>query len=277
MKMITIAVVAIVLVAGAYMLVSNDDDGEKQERITIQGSTTVNPIMMAVQSIYEKDNNVILSITANGSSTGASAAINGTADIGMMSRDLKDKEIAAGLVATIIGIDGIAVIINDSVSGINDLTLDQLADIYSGKITNWSAVGGPDSKINLVSREDGSGTRDGFESSLKKADPDFKVATEKIELGSTNAVMKTVDSTKGSIGYISVGYTKNVGNSTNVLSVDGVKASTSTILDGTYVMQRNLLLVTKGQPSGAAADFINWIMSSEGQKIVEEENFIPVA
>ncbi len=276
-KIITVAIVAIIVAAGAFMLIPQNNNSDDKETIVINGSTTVSPIMLAVKPVYENGHNAVLNITPTGSGNGASSTLNGSADLGMLSRDLKQSEKDAGLVEKVIGIDGIAVILNSSVTGITDLTTQQLADIYSGKITNWNDVGGPNMKINVLSREDGSGTRDGFESALSKADPDFEVTVNKSELSSTGAVMTKVDSTKGTIGYVSVGYTAKAGANTHVLSVNGVEPTVDNIVDGSYKMQRNLLLVTKGAPQGAALELINWILSEEGQKIVESEHYVPVA
>ncbi|MFA6711069.1 MAG: phosphate ABC transporter substrate-binding protein, partial [Candidatus Methanomethylophilaceae archaeon] len=230
-----------------------------------------------VEEVYEKENNVDLQITANGSGAGASAAINGTADIGMLSRDLKASEVESGLVSTTIGLDGIAVIINSNVTGVTNLTVEQLAKIYSGEITNWSEVGGNNLKISVISREDGSGTRDGFESAMVKVDSNFEILTEKIEVASTNAVISSVDRTSGSIGYISVGYTSKIGSNTVLLEVNGVEATAENVVNGTYAIQRDLILATKGEPTGEVADLINWILSDAGQALVEEKGYVPLS
>lgn len=276
-KIATIAIVAIVCVAGAYVLLGNNNNGDAKTEITISGSTTISPIMLAVQEIYEKENNVIMQISATGSGAGAAAALNGTSDIGMLSRDLKQSEIDGGLVQTVIGMDGIAVIINSSVTGVTGLTLKQIADIYSGKITNWSEVGGNNLDINVLSREAGSGTRDGFETALKGADSEWKILEDKIELGSTNAIKNTVDSTTGAIGYISIGYTSSIGKNTVLMEIDGVKATVENVLNGTYKIQRDLVLATKGAPVGETAKLIDWILDEKGQKILESKGYIPLA
>lgn len=184
-------------------------DDKTSYSITIQGSTTVNPIMMAVEEEYEKIHpNVKISITANGSGTGAAAAIDGTADIGMLSRDLKTSETDAGLVPTVIGKDGIAIIVNKSVTGIDNLTLAQIAKIYDGTYTNWNQLGGVDHAIDVCGRESSSGTRGAFEELLSGKVAGFSsssVTDKMVEFASNNALLTHIETTDYSIGYVSLG------------------------------------------------------------------------
>ncbi|WP_400234721.1 substrate-binding domain-containing protein [Methanomethylophilus alvi] len=184
-------------------------DDKTSYSITIQGSTTVNPIMMAVEEEYEKIHpNVRISITANGSGTGAAAAIDGTADIGMLSRDLKTSETDAGLVPTVIGKDGIAIIVNKSVTGIDNLTLAQIAKIYDGAYTNWNQLGGVDHAIDVCGRESSSGTRGAFEELLSGKVAGFSsssVTDKMVEFASNNALLTHIETTDYSIGYVSLG------------------------------------------------------------------------
>ena len=184
-------------------------DDKTSYSITIQGSTTVNPIMMAVEEEYEKIHpNVRISITANGSGTGAAAAIDGTADIGMLSRDLKTSETDAGLVPTVIGKDGIAIIVNKSVTGIDNLTLAQIAKIYDGTYTNWNQLGGVDHAIDVCGRESSPGTRGAFEELLSGKVAGFSsssVTDKMVEFASNNALLTHIETTDYSIGYVSLG------------------------------------------------------------------------
>ncbi len=275
-KILTVLVAAIVVIAGVYVVLGNNS-GDSKTTITIQGSTTVAPIMLAVQEIYEEEYGVTLNITANGSGSGAAAAANGTADIGMLSRDLKTSEVELGLEEYVIGVDGIAVIVSAD-AGVTNLTLEQVAQIYSGEITNWSEVGGNDLAINVFVREDGSGTRDGFETALENVDSDFELLTDYAgEFASTNAILSGVEAASGAIGYISVGYTSSVDSSeATILSIDGVSATVENVKSGDYPIQRNLVLATLGEATGAAANLIDWILSSEGQAIIAEEGYIPI-
>ena len=184
-------------------------DDKTSYSITIQGSTTVNPIMMAVEEEYEKIHpNVRISITANGSGTGAAAAIDGTADIGMLSRDLKTSETDAGLVPTVIGKDGIAIIVNKSVTGIDNLPLDQIAKIDDGTYPTWNQLGGVDHAIDVCGRESSSGTRGAFEELLSGKVAGFSsssVTDKMVEFASNNALLTHIETTDYSIGYVSLG------------------------------------------------------------------------
>ncbi len=277
MKILTVLIVAVVVIAGAAVVLSKDNGGNSEKTtIVIQGSTTVAPIMLAIENIYEEKNNVDLQITANGSGAGAAAAINGTANLAMLSRNLKSSEISAGLEETVIGMDGIAIIFNSSVTGVTNLTLEQAAKIFSGEITNWSEVGGNNLSIHVISREEGSGTRDGFETALKTVDSSYELVDDAIITSSTNAEMNVVDNTGGAIGYISIGYLETKGENTIAATLNGVEAKEENVINGTYPIQRNLVLATMGEPSGAVADLIEWILSDEGQAYVASEGYIPL-
>ncbi|UAL07571.1 MAG: phosphate ABC transporter substrate-binding protein [Candidatus Methanogranum gryphiswaldense] len=277
MKLLTVLIVAVVVIAGVALVLSKNNGGNSEKTtIVIQGSTTVAPIMLAIESIYEEDNNVDLQITANGSGAGAAAAINGTADLAMLSRNLKDSETSAGLEQTIIGMDGIAIIFNSSVTGVTNLTVEQAAQIFSGEITNWNQVGGNNLDINVISREEGSGTRDGFEAALLAADSSYELVDDAIICSSTNAMMNVVENTGGAIGYISIGYIDTTNTDIIVSDLDGVEATEDNVLNGTYGIQRNLVVATMGEPEGAVADLIDWLLSDEGQAYVASEGFIPI-
>lgn len=272
-KILAVAVIAIVVVAGAFVALNGGNDDDAREKIAIQGSTTVSPYMLEVKEVYEKNHNVTLQITSNGSGTGAAAAINKTCDLAMLSRDVKDSEKAQGLIQTTIGLDGIMAIVNAS-AGVSALTVAQLADIFSGKVTNWKDVGGNDAPIHVITREEGSGTRDGFEEALKKVSSDYSLVNTAISQSSTNAVISTVNSTDGSIGYVSIGYTSSVKDNTVICDVNGVKATEENVLNGTYSIQRNLVLATNGEPTGAVKELIDWILGEEGQKLMTSVGFI---
>ncbi len=204
-----------IVVENDYIAINSDAsaytssiDDSKSYTITIQGSTTVNPIMMEVETAYEAlHSNVNINITANGSGTGAAAAMSGNADIAMLSRDLKSSE-AEQITATSIGKDGIAIIINSSVSGVSSLTLEQVASIYNGTITNWSQLGGDNKDIDLCGRESSSGTRGAFEEILAGKVSGFSsssVSSSMNEFSSNNALLSHIENTDYSIGYVSLG------------------------------------------------------------------------
>lgn len=175
--------------------------------LNISGSTTIQPIMNELVTAYAakySDRQVNITVGGGGSGAGASNALNGTSDIGMLSRDLKPSEIADGLVPTTIGKDGVAVIVNGA--GAENLTLEQIAGIYDGTYTNWNQVGGEDRAIAVMCREDGSGTRECFETVVGAAGGDsWSMKSDVSSYASTNAILNAVKSTTGSIGYVSIG------------------------------------------------------------------------
>jgi phosphate transport system substrate-binding protein len=278
-KIIAVIAVLVIVVAGVavYTVTNNNNDKNDDVTITINGSTTVGPIMSVVQEQYESEySNVTLNISTPGSGAGAAAAIAGTADIAMLSRDLNASEISSGLVSYTIGKDGIAIIVNKDV-GITNLTLEQVAEIYSGQITNWSEVGGVNQEINLIGRESSSGTRTAFEEFMVKAESTFVVSSSMIELASNNALLTAVESTDYAIGYVSLGIALESGStSITILDINGVHATIANVINGTYSLQRNLILATMGEAKGDSLALINWILSAKGQAIVEEEGYISI-
>lgn len=250
---------------------SKDDAGSESAKITVSGSTSVGPVFEVLAEAFQGANeNVKVEVQQTGSSAGIKDAIEGTSDIGMSSRDLKDEEKASGLVETEIAIDGIAVITNKN-NEVKDLTLEQVKDIYTGKITNWKDVGGKDAPIVVVSREDGSGTRDGFEGAVGFKSEEL-IADATIADGSGN-IKTTVEGNENAIGYISFGY---VDDTVNAVSIDGVEISVDTVKADEYSIWRPFIVVTKEDSSEAAKNLINYVLSDEGQATVESKGFISV-
>lgn len=252
---------------------SKDDAGSGAEgtKVTVSGSTSVGPVFEVLAEAFQGANeNVKVEVQQTGSSAGIKDAIEGTSDIGMSSRDLKDEEKATGLVETEIAIDGIAVITNKN-NEVKDLTLEQVKGIYTGKITNWKEVGGKDAPIVVVSREDGSGTRDGFESAVGFKSEEL-IADATIADGSGN-IKTTVEGNENAIGYISFGY---VDDSVNAVSVDGVEISVETVKSNDYAIKRPFIVVTKEDASAEAKSLIDYVLSAEGQTTVESKGFISV-
>ena len=174
--------------------------------LVIGGSTTIQPVMNELVKAYKEkysDRNVNITVNAGGSGVGASNTANGQFDIGMCSRDLKDSEIALGLKEVMIGLDGVAVIVNGA--GVDNLTMQQIADIYSGKITNWSQVGGEDKEIAVVARDSASGTGECFADAMTGVDENWELKAGVPEMVATNSVIEFINATEGSIGYVSVG------------------------------------------------------------------------
>ena len=207
-----------------------------------------------------KNTGVVVTYGPTGSGAGITAAAEGTADIGLASRDLKDTE--TGLDATVVAIDGIAIIVNSS-NPVTDLSLDQITKLAKGEITNWSEVGGDDNPVVFIGREAGSGTRDGFESIIGAEEE----CVYEQELTSTGAVVAAVASNVNAIGYASL---SGVGDTVKALMVGGVECTEDTVLDGTYPVQRNFNLITKqgAEFSAAAKAFIEFALSDEATEII---------
>ena len=275
-KVIAGIVVVIIVIAavGVYFGTQGGDDESDKPTLVITGSTTVNPIMMLVAEEYD---GATLQISASGSGQGASDCINGTNDIGMLSRDLTQAELDAGLVAETIAYDAVAVIVDED-AGVSNLTLEQIAKIYAGEITNWNQVDGNDLEISPIVREDGSGTRDCFNEALATVyDVDYDTIMAGYNSTNSNGTMaNTVSSTTGAIGYVGLSYLSGLGDGVVEISVDGVKASVETTLDESYEITRSLILVTNGEPDADEKALLDYMLSEAGQAFVEEEGYVPV-
>lgn len=248
---------------------SSNDDASK---VTVSGSTSVGPVMESIaEKFQEKNKDIAVEIQQVGSSAGIKNAIEGTSQIGMTSRDLKDEEKKSGLKETQIALDGIAIITHNN-NQVKDLTITQIKEIYTGKITNWKQVGGKDAPIVVLSREDGSGTRDGFQDKLGfKSEELIKEAL--ISDGSGN-IKSTVAGNENAIGYISFGY---VDDSVNKLKVGGVALTPENVKSNKYTMARPFILVNKEDAmTEQSTKLIDFVLSDEGQKIMEEQGFISV-
>lgn len=239
-------------------------------KVALNGSTSMEKLVNALkEGIVETYPDLQLEPQFTGSSAGIEAVTNGTADIGDVSRALTDEEKAAGLVENVVALDGIA-IVTDTGNKASNLTTQQLKDIYTGKITNWSEVGGADQNIVVIGRESGSGTRDAFEEILDIKDQCDLAQT----LNETGAVAAAVQSTPGAIGYISL---DALSDNVKALQLDGVSPSEETIKDGSYTLQRPFVMATKGEISEqskevqAVFEFIN---SDAGQKVISSVNLI---
>ena len=204
-----------------------------------------------------------------GSGPGIKAVEEGRCDIGLSSRNLTDEEKAAGLSETVLAYDGIAIIVNTE-NPVEDLSLETIAKIYTGEITNWSEIGGNDAEIVLIGREAGSGTRDGFESITDTED----ACQYRQELTSTGDVITTVEQNPNAIGYASLASVKET---VKAVLVDGVAPSEETVKDGSYVVQRPFVLVTKeGEAlSDSAQMFFDYITSTDANEIISEAGVVP--
>jgi len=244
-----------------------------EKSITISGSTTVLPIASKVAEAYmDQHPDVDIKVSGGGSGAGVSAIGKKTVDIGMSSRALKDDEKAqySGLVMIPVAKDGVAIIVN-SENPVESLTLNQIKDIYSGTTKSWKDVGGNQEAFEIVGRDSASGTREFFFNDvMKKAD----FTPFMLEKNSNGAVQQLVSQTPGAIGYVGMGFEDGV--KVLGLNVDGntVNPSTATVKSGEYPLSRELYFITNGEADGIAKEFIDFLLSAEGQKIVEEEGFV---
>lgn len=247
--------------------------GGDKETIEIKGSTTLLPFVeAAAQEYMDQNSDVKITVSGGGSGTGITAIGEGTVDIGMSSRELKSSEVAAypNLVTHVVAKDGLAIIVNTG-NNVSGLTKDQVKQIYNGSITNWNQVGGASGTIVVVGRDSTSGTRGTFdELVLGSGTP----VTTMEELASNGAIYEKLKNTPGAIGYVGLGY---IDSNVKALPINGVSPSIATVQDGTYPIARNLNLYTNGAPTGAVKDFIDFLMSKEGQAIIEAEGFVPIA
>jgi phosphate transport system substrate-binding protein len=246
-------------------------------RLNVSGSTTILPIAeQAAEQFHKLHPETSVLVSGLGSSAGIEAVSAGTADIGTSSRDLKPEEKGLGLVDSPIAYDGIAVIVSPS-NPVDALTMQQLQDIFAGKITNWKQVGGQDRPIDLVNRDEASGTREAFNKIVMKGatfDPRAAV------LPGTGQVRDVVARAPGAIGYISIGFVEPRFTSVMVkaLSIDGVQPTDANIANKTYPIGRVLHFFTKGEPSGLTKQFIDYVLSDQVQNgVVVDAGFIPVA
>lgn len=239
--------------------------------VSTDGSTSMEQVIGFLSEAYmQQHNDVKVTYNPTGSGSGIQAVQEGRCDIGLSSRNLKDEEKNA-LDETIVAIDGIAIILNNE-NSLSDLTVEEIADIYTGEISNWNELGGTDSPIVCIGREAASGTRDGFESITGTADK----CRYSQELTSTGNVMQAVASNPNAIGYASLA---SVNDTVKVISVDGVFPSEETILNGEYKIQRNFVLVTPKDKklSETAQDFFDFCLSSDADQYITKAGAVPVA
>ena len=240
--------------------------------ISMVGSTSMEKFANALsESFMEKYPNVTVTAEFVGSGAGIEAVSNGTADIGNSSRNLKDEEKAGGVAENIVAIDGIAVVV-DGANTVEDLTKQQLSDIYEGKITNWKDAGGNDAPIVVIGRESGSGTRSAFEELLKLED----MCKYSNELDSTGAVMAKVASTPGAIGYVSLDV---LDDTVKAVKLEGAEPTEENIKAGSYFLSRPFVMATKGEISeqnDLVKALFDYIYSDEGTEIVKSVGLIAV-
>lgn len=241
--------------------------------VSTNGSTSMEKVIGILSEQFMEDNSdVTITYDATGSGTGIEAVANGTCDIGLASRALKDVETEKGLVATTVALDGIAIIVNAECP-VDDLTVEQISDIFTGKITSWADFGGK-GDIACIGREAGSGTRDGFESITDTNDACVLAQ----ELTSTGAVIAAVKSSRSAIGYASLSAVEGQ-EGIKVLTVNGVECNAENVVNGTYVVQRpfNLITMDGVELSEAAKAFFDYMLSVDAADLITKAGAVPVA
>ncbi len=265
-----------VTVALICFLLTGSNGLAAENNIVIKGSTTVLPIAQPCAEVFMDQNpDIDISVQGGGSGVGVASIIDGTCDIGNSSRFVKEEEITTAqekgvhIFENIVARDAIAVVVNPA-NDINGLTIEQIKAIYTGELSNWSQVGGSDQVIVVVSRDSASGTFEAFnELALQKE----KVRPDALLQASNSAVATTVANTPGGIGYVGLGY---ITGRIKAIEVNGVMASKETVNAATYPLARPLFMYTNGEPAGAVKQFIDFVLSEEGQKLVEENGFISI-
>ncbi len=251
---------------------SSSAAAELSGSVTTGGSTSVEKEINAfIETIMQSYPDVDVTYDPTGSGAGITGASEGTLDIGLSSRALKDEETEQGLVGTTFALDGIAIIVNNE-NTVEDLSLEQIKGLATGEITNWSEVGGPDAPVVLIGREAGSGTRDGFESIVGVED----VCKYEQELNSTGGVIAAVASNPNAFGYASL---SAVEDTVKAVTVDGVAATEETVQDGSYQIQRPFVFVTKegAELSDAAQAFMDFALSDDAADLIRNAGAVPLA
>ena len=252
-----------------FLLAACDGAGRSAAFI-VTGSTSVQSYVEILAEKYELAHpGISIDVQGGGSSAGIQAVESDTAEIGMSSRNLRENELHLWSIE--ITKDGLAIIVNPN-NPVGNLTVDQIQGIYSTKYTNWSEVGGPDARIHIITREEGSGTRGAFEDMVMS---DVRITPRAIVQNSNGAVRQLVSGDQFSIGYISLGLVDDGESPVKAVAIEGVEPTPDNVRKGDYVLFRSFLFVAKEEPSGDVMEFIEYILSPEGRRILENEGLIP--
>ncbi len=242
--------------------------GSGHESIQIAGSTSVQPVAEKLAQEYMKSHpDVKINVQGGGSGLGIRSTQQEIIEIGTSSKKLNDHE-SKDLTEYIIGKEGIVVAVNNK-NTVDDLTIDQIRDIFSGKISNWKEVGGSNQEIHVIVREEGSGTRTAFEDIVMDEED---ISPEAIVQSSTEMVKQAVKQDPQAIGFVSLAH---LGDDVKALMVGGIAPTEHSISKGTYPIQRPFIFLVKGEPEGSLKEFIRWIYSSEGQEVIRSEKIVP--
>jgi len=264
------------IIAGCSQKEKGDQTENKQTKsaisgsITIAGSTSVQPFSdVLAEEFCKKYPDAEINVQGGGSSQGIEAAISGAADIGSSSRELKPEETNQGIKEYKIALDGVAIVVHPS-NKVNELKMEDIRNIYLGNVTNWKELGGENAPITVVCREEGSGTRGAFEDIVMNKE---KISDKVIIQSSTGAVRSAVAGDPNAIGFVSL---SSLDKEVKGLKVDGVEANVANVKNGSYKISRPFLYLTKGDAKGLSKAFIDYVLSSEGQDIMEQEGAIRI-
>lgn len=261
---------SILCLSGCGTKTQNGLSGE----IQMAGSTSMEDMCVAVsEQFMEKEKGITVSAEYIGSSAGIEALLSGSADVGTSSRNLTDEEKNAGAVENIVAKDGIAVVLNPSVTGVENLDFEDLKNLFCGKVTNWSELGGPDMPVVIVGHEAGSGTRDPFEEILDIKDK----CVYANELSGSGAVLIKVAETEGAVGYMSLAL---VDDTVKSVSVNEIPPTRENIQNGTYPLNKTMVMATKGkieEQNEMVQALFDFVYSEEGQKLIDGVNLIPIS
>ena len=274
-KKITIGILVLSIVVAISACSQSDEDktgtNGNTYTLSISGSTSVGPLAEKLADKYVEIKDIKIEVNQIGSSAGITNATSGVSEIGMSSRDLKEEEKANGLKETIVAYDGIVVVTHPS-NKVKDLTMEQVKQIFTGEVTNWKELGGDDMEIVVVSREDGSGSRDAFQEIVDYSSGEL-VRNAIIASGNVN-IKTTVAMNKHAVGFISFEY---IDESISTIDINGVEATAENVLQQTYSLSRPFLFVYKEEHlSTEGQQFIEYILSPKGQNIVSEAGVIPL-
>lgn len=270
-------ILAVIFTVGSIMSCKKAEEkkGETKE-ITIVGSTTVLPVMQKAVEIYAQNNpDMKITLSGGGSGVGITSLLDGSCDIAMSSRPIKDEEKKQAeekglkLKEVEIGKDGITIVVHPS-NIVPGMTKDQLRDIYTGKIKNWKEVGGPDLEIVVVSRDTSSGTFEEFNNKILNKE---KMVDSALMQASNAAVRSAVAGAEGAIGYLGLGF---VDSSVKPIKLDAIEASEETVRSLKYPLSRSLYLYLREDAAKPILGFVDFILSPEGQKLVKEEGYLPL-
>lgn len=276
MKKILVLLTLFVFISSSVFAFSWPWAKKDKGTLTITGSTTVLPIAQKAAEVYMNEHSQVnISVRGGGSSVGIAALLDGTVQIADASREIKTKELKAARekginpVGNVVAKDGIAVVVHPG-NGMSEISIPQIAAIYTGEISNWKDLGGTPGPIVVISRDNSSGTYEVFNTLALGGG---KVREDAVVLASNNAVAQTVSQTPGAIGYVGLGY---LSDAVKALKVGGVMPSNATVNSGAYKLARPLYMYTNGNPKGLAKQYLDFIWSDEGQGIVEDLGFVPL-